>query len=217
MQSEIPKQYLPLADKTVLEHTLQRFIDNEKINGIVVVLNKQDPWWQDSELAVNNKITTTTGGIERCHSVLNGLFSLHDRADKNDWVLVHDAARPCLTDNELERLLTGIGDHPVGGLLALPVRDTMKRSQNGNEIAETIEREGLWHAMTPQMFRYQKLVEALSSVVDQQKIVTDEAQAMELTGVNPLLVKAEVSNIKITQMGDLELANFYINRMGAGT
>ncbi|MCG8325840.1 MAG: 2-C-methyl-D-erythritol 4-phosphate cytidylyltransferase [Thiotrichales bacterium] len=214
MQAEMPKQYMKLRDKTVLEHAAERFLQHSAIEGIVVVVNASDPYWPGNPLSGNQRIMTTTGGNERCHSVLNGLELLTAHADENDWVLVHDAARPCLCNAELDRLLAEIADHADGGLLALPVRDTMKRCNKDNEITGTVERDGLWHALTPQMFRLGPLLLALKESIDRSEIVTDEAQAMEKTGVKPLLVRGEVSNIKITRTGDLELAEFYLNSRG---
>ena len=212
MQSEIPKQYLKLGDRTVLEHTVEKFTRHKKISRIVVVISPDDPYWQTTTLAGNDQVSTASGGKERCDSVLNGLKALADYASEQDWVLVHDAARPCVSGKEIDSLITGAGDHKVGGILAVPVRDTMKRGNTHDEITETVNRDGLWHALTPQMFRYGKLVEAMTRASAAGKKVTDEAQAMELTGVNPLLVKGEISNIKITQMGDLELARFYLQQ-----
>lgn len=217
MQSDVPKQYLKLCGKTILEHTAEHFIRHPKIKGIIVVLNSDDPCWQLTSLATNDQVRSATGGSERCHSVLNGLTALSDLAKENDWVLVHDAARPCLSADDIDHLLSEVADHPVGGILAVPVRDTMKRANDSNEISETIERNGLWHALTPQMFRYGKLVQALTEAIKNQEIVTDEAQAVELTGVKPLLIQGQTSNIKITQMGDIELAEFYLRSRGIKT
>ncbi len=215
MQSEIPKQYLQLCGKTILEHTVQCFLDHGSMRGIVVVLNPDDTYWQSTALAGDDRIRVVTGGDERCHSVLNGLHALADLAADTDWVLVHDAARPCLGRHDIDCLLREVGAHPAGGLLAAPVRDTLKRANPRGEITATVDRERLWQALTPQMFRYAKLTEALKRALDNHEIVTDEAQAIEMTGVKPLLIRGDISNIKITQMGDLELAELYLQQRGA--
>lgn len=212
MQSDTPKQYLQLAGKPVLQHALECFLQHPRIRAVVVVLAADDPYWPALSIASHDRVMTSTGGSERCHSVLNGLKTLADVAAGNDWVLVHDAARPCLTGADLDRLLDTVGDHAVGGILAAPVRDTMKRGGADHEIAATVDRRDLWHAMTPQMFRYEKLLKALSTALENHEMVTDEAQAMEMTGVKPLLVEGHISNIKITQMGDLDVAKFYLQR-----
>ncbi len=211
MQSDIPKQYLKLGERTILEHTIQCFLDEAKIHRIVVVIAEHDSYW--SSLSIHNdRIITADGGAERCHSVLNGLTAIQDQADDNDWVLVHDAARPCLSRSELNRLISEVGDDDVGGILAVPVRDTMKRGTADNEIAETVDRNQLWHALTPQMFRFHKLLSSLRNIQKLQQIVTDEAEAIEKTGVKSQLVRGEYSNIKVTEMGDIELAIFYLQQ-----
>ncbi len=150
------------------------------------------------------------GGAERCHSVLNGLQALRQQAQPNDWVLVHDAARPCVRQADIEKLMTQLAEHPVGGLLAVPVRDTMKRADTGREIVETVNRDGLWHALTPQMFRLETLFNALQNVSNRGELVTDEAQAIEKTGQRPVLIEGHADNIKITHPQDLSLAEMYL-------
>ena len=135
---------------------------------------------------------------------------LQDIAEADDWVMVHDAARPCIDTDQLKDLVAQISNHAVGGILGYPVRDTMKRSNTSQEIIETVERENLWHAMTPQTFKLKNLIDALKSVIDSDNIVTDEAQAIELTGVKPLLVAAHSYTNKITHIGDLKLAEDYL-------
>lgn len=210
MQSDIPKQYLQLHGKTVIEHTLQAFCENKNIKGIVVAISDNDNWWKHLAIASHPKIKTTQGGAERCHSVLNCLQFLAAEAAADDWVLVHDAARPCIDSNEIDRLISILMEHPVGGLLALPVRDTMKRAGRDNIVSDTVNREGLWHALTPQMFRLSSLTQALQSAIEQKLLVTDESQAMELMGQKPLLVEGQAGNIKITRQDDLALAELYL-------
>lgn len=210
MQSDRPKQYLKLLGKTILEHTLECFCHHPSIESVVVVLSKDDPYWATLPIANHPKIKVTEGGSERCHSVLNGLVYLQEFAHEYDWIMVHDAARPCLSKKDIDHLIQQISDHPVGGILAAPVRDTMKRSNNEHEIVETISRENLWHALTPQVFRLKSLMNALKSAIDSEILVTDDAQAIELTGVKPLLIQGPLYNIKITHMGDLSTAEHYL-------
>lgn len=209
MQADRPKQYLPLHGKTVLEHTLSRFLDHPCINGVVIALSDSDPYW--SELALHHpKLITAKGGVERCHSVLNALNTLQTQADANDWVLVHDAARPCLRREDLDHLIEALQDHPVGGLLGLPIADTVKRTGEGDTVLETVPREHLWRALTPQMFRLDELRAALESALQQGQLVTDDASAMELAGKAPKMVEGHGNNIKITQPQDLALAQLYL-------
>jgi 2-C-methyl-D-erythritol 4-phosphate cytidylyltransferase len=210
MQSDLPKQYLQLNGKTVIEHTLDAFCENKKIKGIIVAVSKQDTWWKSLAISSHSKIKTTLGGAERCHSVLNCLQFLAEKAASDDWVLVHDAARPCITSVEIDHLINKLVDHPVGGLLALPVRDTMKRAGKDNIVSETVDREGLWHALTPQMFRLSDLTHALQQSIEKNQMVTDESQAMEKMGLKPLLVEGQAGNIKITRKDDLALAELYL-------
>ncbi|MGH6634655.1 MAG: 2-C-methyl-D-erythritol 4-phosphate cytidylyltransferase [Gammaproteobacteria bacterium] len=210
MHAPVPKQYLMLAGKTLIEHALERLGNHPWISGVVVAISAQDQWWQEVRPSCRAPVMQVTGGSQRCHSVLAGLACLHDTARSEDWVLVHDAARPCLPHRDLDLLITELSDHPVGGLLALPVRDTMKRDNGERTVTATVERAGLWHALTPQMFRYGALREALEAAIARDRIVTDEAQAMELTGAQPRLVEGSAENIKITRPQDLALAEFYL-------
>ena len=197
MKTDVPKQYLKIRGKTILEHTLDRFLKHSKIDGIVVVIADTDEYWSSIPITDNKKITTAPGGRERCHSVLNGLKCLLSIAMPDDWVLVHDAARPCLRKEDIDHLIDSLGNHHVGGILATPVRDTMKRAGINNEITETVERDQLWHALTPQMFRLGPLASALDKQIEENRLVTDEAMAMELSGKFPLLVEGHPDNIKI--------------------
>ncbi len=211
MKSATPKQYLPLAGKTVIEHTLIRLCGMARLDGAVVAITKGDPYWADLQPDCANKtLMVVDGGEERCHSVLNALRALSRVADSEDWVLVHDAARPCVSEVDLNALIDQASSHPVGGILAVPVRDTMKRAGLQGEIAHTEDRDGLWHALTPQMFRLGALTKALSGALSRGDLVTDDASAMELAGFRPLLVEGSADNIKITRPEDLGLAEFYI-------
>lgn len=214
MGSDIPKQYLPLNGRTVMEHTLQTLLDHPRINGLYLALAADDRWWGDTALASNPKVVTVDGGAERCNSVLNGLKSLQGIAAPEDWVLVHDAARPCLRPEDLDLLIDTLIDHPIGGLLGVPVRDTMKRADGVGAITETVSREALWHAYTPQMFRLGVLFQALQGAVDKGLAVTDEASAVELAGMCPQMITGHDDNIKITRPEDLALASFYLKQQG---
>lgn len=213
MGADRPKQYLPLAGRTVLEQTLQRFIDHPAIAGLVVVVGADDPYWPELRLACDKPLLRAVGGAERCHSVRNGLERLREEAAEEDWVLVHDAARPCLGRADIDRLMADTADDAVGGILAVPVRDTMKRADAHGRIAATEPREGLWHALTPQMFRLGRLYAALGQALDDAVLVTDEASALEHSGASPLLVEGRADNIKITRPEDLALAEFFLGQM----
>lgn len=212
MGTDVPKQYLKMGGKCVLEHVLEKFCRHPRLEKIVVALAKNDLHWRTLEIASHPRIVTVEGGVERCHSVLNGLRALNGAAQADDWVLVHDAARPCVRREDIDHLLVSLADHPVGGILAIPVRDTMKRGGKEQEIRETVDRSGLWHALTPQMFRLALLREAMEKALQEERLVTDEAQALELTGRRPLLVQGHGDNIKVTRPEDLPLAEFFISQ-----
>jgi 2-C-methyl-D-erythritol 4-phosphate cytidylyltransferase len=212
MGSEIPKQYLELNGKAIILHTLDRLLQHPLIQGVVVALSRHDGWWEHLDHRCDKPVITVEGGIERCHSVLNALYELGNRATDEDWVLVHDAARPCLLHTDLENLINTLQDDKVGGLLGVPVRDTMKRAESNNRVVDTVEREGLWHALTPQMFRLGSLRPALENALEAEQFVTDEASAMEYAGFQPLLVEGSATNIKITRPEDLALAGFYLQQ-----
>lgn len=209
MQADRPKQYLKLHGRTVLEHTLSRFLEHPLISGVVVAVTDGDPYWQD--LAISHpKLFTASGGEERCHSVLNALQILQRQADDTDWVLVHDAARPCLRREDLEHLIQALSEHPNGGLLGLPVADTVKRTGADDAVIETVPREHLWRALTPQMFCLGELFAALDSALKNNQLVTDDASAMELAGKAPKMIEGHGDNIKITRPQDLVLAELYL-------
>lgn len=209
---ETPKQYLPLLGRPIIAHTLARLCNHPRISGVVVALAADDRWWPELKTAYARTPLVVTGGNERRDSVLNGLDALSERASPRDWVLVHDAVRPCLRDADIDRLIDELAHDEVGGLLAIPVKDTMKRSSGDNRVRETVSRDSLWHAQTPQMFRLGPLRDAMQLAVDEDRDVTDEAQAMELTGERPRLVQGHEENIKITRVEDLELAEIILTR-----
>jgi 2-C-methyl-D-erythritol 4-phosphate cytidylyltransferase len=210
MQSDRPKQYLELLGKPVLQHTLEKLCGLSEISGVVVCVAEHDPYFP--RLSLPDKIRTAPGGEERFHSVRNGLAVLREYARPGDWVLVHDAARPCVRPEDIRRLMRELSDHPVGGLLATPVRDTMKRADAHGMVTETVSRAGLWHALTPQMFRLEKLTRALENVLAGQTVVTDDAEAMERMGWQPVLLEGHADNLKITHPHDLALAEWILRR-----
>ena len=201
---EIPKQYLPLCGSTVLEHALSALLGCAAIAGGVVVLAAGDGHWAGLPASLRSRVRTAPGGRERCHSVYSGLRALD--AAEDDWVLVHDAARPCVDPLDLGRLLDACRDDPVGGLLALPITDTLKRAGQEGRVLGTVPRECLWRAQTPQMFRHGPLTRALEAAIEAGEVPSDEAAAMERIGLSPLLVAGSPFNIKITHAADLEFA-----------
>ncbi|QEL64895.1 2-C-methyl-D-erythritol 4-phosphate cytidylyltransferase [Oryzomicrobium terrae] len=202
--SETPKQYLPLLGRPLLYHTLAVLCACSAIDRVIVVLAPDDSWWGAFEwTSLGAKLETVRqGGATRAASVQAGLAAAATAAAGTDWVLVHDAARPCLSAAALGQLLQTLADDPVGGLLAVPVADTLKRSDQRDRVAATVPRDGLWQAQTPQVFRYGLLCDALARFAD----VTDEAGAMEAAGHVPRLVRGELANLKVTYPADLALA-----------
>lgn len=211
MGAALPKQYLRLGDRTVLEHTLDTLLAVEALAGVVLVVAADDSDWAVIRPRyVGQSLVVVNGGAERCHSVLNGLDALAGKAAASDWVLVHDAARPCVRRDDIRALMAGMDTDSDGGLLGVPVADTMKRVAADGRVAATVDRGGLWHALTPQMFRLEQLRAALRQAIEAHSMVTDEASAMELAGYRPLMVQGHRDNIKITLPADLELAAFYL-------
>lgn len=216
MESQTPKQYLHLHNKPIIEHSLQRLLDHPKINGLVVALGDHDDYWGDVNLTTDKPVIRVRGGDERCHSVLNALNELllsenqELAVNTNDWALVHDAARPCVRHADIDLLISRLDKHEVGGLLALPVRDTMKRQNNTQHVSETVDRTGLWHALTPQMFPLEILRNAIHDAIESDSLITDESSAIERIGKEPLLVEGHEDNIKVTRPVDLNLAEMYM-------
>ena len=206
MQADRPKQYLSLAGRSILEHTLDCFLDHPGLKGLVVCLAAADPYWPELVCAADPRIQRAEGGSERADSVLSGLRALAGLGARDqDWVLVHDAARPNLAREDLQRLLEALADDPVGGLLALPARDTLKRAQPDGRVLETVDRSHVWQAFTPQMFRFGALQQALSSALKEGATITDEASAIELSGLAPRLIEGRADNLKVTRPEDLQL------------
>ncbi|HTV50217.1 MAG TPA: 2-C-methyl-D-erythritol 4-phosphate cytidylyltransferase [Steroidobacteraceae bacterium] len=202
----LPKQYVEIHGRTVLEWALKPFVSDTRCAGITLALAAGDSHWPRLAARGLPGVQTVLGGAERGHSVEAALRALAGRAEPEDWVLVHDAARPCLPVADLERLLATAAEHPVGAVLAAPLADTLKRAQADGSIEGTIDRSGLWRALTPQMFRYQALRAALGAALAAGRLPTDEAQALEWQGAQPLLVPGSAANVKITTAEDLILA-----------
>ncbi len=210
-----PKQYLPLRGRSLIEWSLAPFLDNDWIDGVVLVLAKSDQDYAKLPVARHPKIVTTYGGAARAESVLAGLEAVAARAAgfSEVYVLVHDAARPCLDWTDLERLRDE-SDDKHGGLLAVPVTDTLKRGKNG-KVAQTVDRAFFWRAQTPQLFRLDLLTNALRECQERDLEVTDEASAMERAGYKPRLVRGRESNLKVTYPEDLQLAEFWLAQQEA--
>ncbi|MDO6527672.1 2-C-methyl-D-erythritol 4-phosphate cytidylyltransferase [Motilimonas sp. 1_MG-2023] len=208
MQSVLPKQYLPLAGKTVIEHSLSHLIQHSAISEVVVVLAENDCWFRQLEVAKHPKITLAPGGAERCDSVLSGLHAIK----KAEWVLVHDAARPCLTHSDIDLLIEHIETYHQGAILGTQVRDTMKRSDANGNILGTVDREHLWHALTPQAFSVQQLRLALESALLQGVNITDEASAIELSGAACSILPGRADNLKVTRPEDMAMAELFLTQ-----
>ena len=200
----LPKQYSTIHGCTMLEHTLRAMLAAPELDTVFVVLAPGDTAFREHDWSsYGNRVTPVwCGGATRRDSVLNGLVAAASMVEPDDWILVHDAARPCLAADDLRRLIDRVSPDPVGGLLAVPVADTLKRADTDSRIAATQPRDGLWQAQTPQMFRYAVLLEALHRAAQ----VTDEASAIEATGAKPLLVEGSAMNFKVTYPADLEFA-----------
>lgn len=214
MQANCPKQYLLINNESILSHTVMRLLSHPRVAQVILALSEHDQYFNESELAHHNDIIRVKGGAERVDSVLSGLQAV-DR-QKYPWVLVHDAARPCVSHKDIDNLINQCLSNHCGGVLATPVRDTMKRgvSKIGamTTIKNTVDREQLWHALTPQLYKTVELTHAIEQALVQGLIITDEASAMEHANHKSLLVSASSENIKITHPNDLALAEFYLNK-----
>jgi len=216
MASDRPKQYLPLAGRTIIEHSLNAVLNHPAISGVALSIADGDEYWVELGYQHKKPVLLAPGGDERCQSVLNALNVLQATANETDWVLVHDAARPCLRQDDISQLIECCKHHSVGGILAVPVTDTIKQSTGSGEtgtISATVDRSSLWHAQTPQMFRLGMLRDALAWALVAGATITDEASALEWNGRMPMLVKGHGDNIKITCPEDLPLAEFYFSRL----
>ncbi len=202
MESDIPKQYLLIDNKPVLFHTLQRLFDTQLFEGIVLVLSAHDT--QGERIAKQFPNTRLAlGGELRFDSVYSGLQALNTFAHSDDFIFVHDAARPCVTSEDIIKLYRAIQHDPVGGILGYPVRDTLKQVRQ-HHIERTVDRALLWHALTPQAFRYNKLLQAMQICMPHKHTITDDASCMEQVGLHPQMIQGRSDNIKITYPQDLK-------------
>lgn len=213
MGDALPKQYQPIAGRPLMFHSIEALAAVSRIECVLVVLSPLDRHWKDHDWsALSEKIEAAfVGGVHRADSVKNALAHLASRTKKDDWLLVHDAARPCITTELVEQFLDEVGDDPVGGLLAMPLADTLKSADENQRVAATVPRLHLWRAQTPQMFRQDLLRRGLELRPD----ATDESQAVEAVGYSaPRLVQGQNSNIKVTFAEDLVLAGMILKRQG---
>jgi 2-C-methyl-D-erythritol 4-phosphate cytidylyltransferase len=210
MGGELPKQYLEVAGATLMEHSLHALLGCERLDGVVVVLHQKDTHAARLSVFQDPRVHTVTGAEQRSGSVLAGLQALMVRAAPQDWVLVHDAARPCLQTADIVRLIEAVTTRDTGGILAEPIVDTVKQASADALVVRTLDRATLWRAQTPQMFRLGELHRALAQAHDRGLAVTDEATAMELAGHPVQLVAGAVGNLKVTVPADLPLAAWYL-------
>ncbi|MCM2678835.1 2-C-methyl-D-erythritol 4-phosphate cytidylyltransferase [Echinimonas agarilytica] len=212
MQADRPKQYLQIAGKTVLQHSVERLLENDRVQAAVVAVSDDDPYFDDIQWQSDKPVYRVSGGCERADSVLSGATYALTFLNAH-WVLVHDAARPCLRSADLNLLIEKIVNNTahVGGILAVPVRDTMKRT-TGERVEHTVDREQLWHAQTPQLFPATALTKVLSEGLADGAIITDEASAFEWANQSHIVVEGHADNIKITHPEDLVLAKFYLDQ-----
>jgi 2-C-methyl-D-erythritol 4-phosphate cytidylyltransferase len=217
MGSSIPKQYLSLAGRTVIERVVDILVAEPAIAGVTVAVAADDPYWKRYLPGAWPKpVRIASGGETRAHTVLNALLTLEEELEARDWVLVHDAARPCLHPRDLASLLQAVGDDPVGGILATPVADTLKKVDEDRLVTATADRDQLWRAFTPQMFRYLLLREALQAALAAGEPPSDEAGALERIGKPVQVVEGRTDNIKITRPDDIALAEAILaHRAGA--
>jgi 2-C-methyl-D-erythritol 4-phosphate cytidylyltransferase len=210
LQADRPKQYVPLLGRPILQHTLERLCRYAPLRGVLVGIAAEDPYWPTLALDMPKLLGSYTGGAQRAQTVLNGLQALAAHAAPDDWVLVHDAARPCVRHADIDALRAAVTGHADGGLLAEPLGDTLKQADRTGCVEATLNRTGLWRALTPQLFRLAALRAALEAALRAGVEITDEASAMEYTGARPRLVHGAADNIKITHPGDVALAGLYL-------
>jgi len=213
MGTSLPKQYLPLLNETVFSITIKRLAGFAAIKGIYVGIAPDDSRWKEAKKLLKDlpvSIETYIGGHTRAQTVLNGLKIMSEKSEKGDWVLVHDVARPCVRDADIRKLINEAGGSENGGILALPVTDTVKRTDSKNSIEKTVSRDNLWRALTPQYFPIEVLADAMTKALEEGVEITDEASAMEYIGAKPRCIAGHTDNIKITYPADLELAERYL-------
>ena len=215
MRANRPKQYLKINELSVLEHTVLHLLEHEAIVKVIVVISQEDEYFCQTSLHNNPDILTVKGGQERVDSVLSGLKAIDEV--QFSWVMVHDAARPCVSHQDIDALIASCQSNNQGGLLAYPVKDTMKRGNqsSNNRVDCTVERNDLWHALTPQMYPVSQLIQAIEQSKSDAANITDESSAIEHVGLPSLLVEGSSENIKITRPEDLALATFYLAQHNA--
>ncbi|NQX88158.1 MAG: 2-C-methyl-D-erythritol 4-phosphate cytidylyltransferase [Halioglobus sp.] len=207
-----PKQYLQAAGATLIEHSLNALLACDRLEGVVVALHAEDQQAQTLQVFSDPRVRCVIGADQRCGSVVAGLDAVAETAAPDDWVLVHDAARPCLGQRELQHLMATVRAGDSGGILAEPILDTVKQATGSATVQCTLDREALWRAQTPQMFRLSELRHALCAALDRGWSVTDEASAMELAGFPVRLISGTPQNIKVTFPTDLPLAAWYLEQ-----
>ena len=210
--SDTPKQFLEIAGKLAIQHSIDAFDGIDEIEGIVLVMPKNQSLWQDIELTASKPLMYATGGSSRAQSVLHGLNILAPSVDENTWILVHDAARVCVLSSDIEKLIKACKNQNQGGLLVKPINDTIKYSEDRKYVKKTINRNYLTAALTPQMFPFGQLTDVLERA--DHKTVTDESSAFEQSGIMPLMVQGRSDNIKLTQVEDLFLAEYILRKHG---
>ncbi|MGL1956126.1 MAG: 2-C-methyl-D-erythritol 4-phosphate cytidylyltransferase [Colwellia sp.] len=210
MLANCPKQYLTINNITILEHTVNCLLSHPQIKKVVLSISDDDHYFKDSALANNDNVIRVSGGKERVDSVLNGLRIIDK--EQNPWILVHDAARPCISHQDISALISQCISQNRGGLLASPVRDTMKRSSAQGVVKQTVDRDNLWHGLTPQMYKTSELIVAIEQALVNDIVITDESSAIEQANLPSILVSGSGENIKITHPDDLLLAAFFLNK-----
>jgi len=206
MNSTIPKQYIQLAGKTILEHSVSKLLASHEVAGAIVGICANDENWNQLKIDHPRFLNSYSGGSERIHTVLNGLQYLQNHASEKDWVLVHDAVRPCVEVEDINKLIKCGLKSESGAILAHKIVDTVKRVNEKEEIQKTLDRNELVLAATPQLFPISLLKKALTQAIEKGKISTDESAAVEALGLNPLIIEGKRTNIKITAAEDLEIA-----------
>lgn len=210
MQADRPKSYLRLGGRFLIDITLERLLAAGPVDCIHIALHPEDRWWADTESAAMASVRPYVGGARRDDSVRAGLDIIRAQASPDDWVMVHDVARPCISAGDINRLLAVLADSPVGGLLATPLVDTVKQVSAQHLVERTVDRSCLWRALTPQVFRFAVLDRALRQAHERKLAVTDEASAVEALGLQPQVVKGRSDNIKVTVPEDLALAGWFL-------
>jgi len=208
----VPKQYLEIAGIPILAHSLNRLAAVQQVDAIFVGISETDRHWQRLPLPHGMQVTSYTGGQSRGETVWLGLQALQEYASADDWVLVHDAARPCVQVEDIDALISAVVPSFEGGLLAVPITDTLKIANQDSTAKQTIDRRMLWGAQTPQLFRFSVLCTALQAVAHDLESISDESAAVEKLGLNPLIVQSAEGNIKITNSKDLQLAEFFLGK-----